>query len=83
MKTDIIEFIEAFTRADEHINQLCSDYWEMSRPGTYNIPKPIMVKIISAFWEEYYNLEVTADETTVYIHFKSEADFTAFLLRWA
>ena len=84
MKVLTEDFLDAFTRADLHIGELCPNYHKIcTRDMHVGIPTSIYVKLVSAFWEQYYGCKITTDGTNTYVHFRKRADFTAFLLKWS
>lgn len=84
MKVLTDDFLEAFMRADGYIEDQCSGYHKICNIDLRKeVPMPVYVKIISAFWEEYHGCKVSVKGTGTYVHFSKPADLTAFLLRWS
>ena len=77
------KFNEAFDRAEQIISEQCPDYFEIcSVSKSTRVPINIMVKIVSAFWEEYFNITISVDNAR-YANFENEKEFTAFLLQYS
>ena len=79
----IDKFQEAFDRAEQIISNQCPDYFEIcSRSNSARVPINIMVKIVSAFWEEYFNIRISITDER-YANFENDQEFTAFLLQYS
>jgi hypothetical protein len=84
MKVNTTDFLEAFMRADDYIKDQCPGYYKVSNIDVRkDVPLPVYVKLISAFWEEFHGCKISAKGTNTYVHFSKPSELTAFLLRWA
>lgn len=84
MKVPVNDFLDAFTRADQHIAKICPTFHKIcSYDMRRDIPENVYVKMVSAFWEEYHGCRISSDGMNTYVHFRQRADLTAFLLKWA
>jgi hypothetical protein len=84
MKVNFDDYEDAFSRADQYIKEQCSGYNKVCSPDIRkSVTRRIYVKLVSVFWEEYYDCRVSLDDTNVYMHFRCPQDLTAFLLKWS
>lgn len=84
MKVNFDGYQEAFNRADQYIKEQCPGYNLVCSPDIRkSVPNKIYVRLVSAFWEEYYDCRISLDDTNLYIHFRRPQDLTAFLLKWS